>query len=66
MLFFNATGFKMNKSKSAINGKACESEATLLEGKDSYKYLGIIETASITISKDSFEILKSKILKRIN
>ena len=36
-----------------------------MEGKESYKYLGIIETANSTISKDSFEKVRNEISKRV-
>ncbi|KAM0679505.1 hypothetical protein GINT2_002349 [Glugoides intestinalis] len=60
--FFKAIGLEMNKDKSAINTEACSEDATLLEGIQSYKYLGITETASSSISEDSF---KNKKLARL-
>ena len=51
--FFDAIGLQMNKNKSATNSISCKEEVTLLEGRDSYKYLGIIETANSIISKES-------------
>ena len=63
--FFAAVGLEMNKEKSATNSEKCANEATLLEGKDSYKYLGIIENAKSEISNESFEKLRIELLSRV-
>ena len=42
---FRIVGLEMNKDKSATNTEACAEDATLLEGIQSYKYLGITETS---------------------
>ena len=63
--FFSAIGLEMNKDKSATNTEACAEDATLLEGMQSYKYLGITETASSSISTESFEKVRKEILNRI-
>jgi hypothetical protein len=44
----------MNGDKSATNTEACTEDATLLEGIQSYKYLGITETACSSISSETF------------
>ena len=44
--FFKAVGLEMNKDKSATNTLECQEVATLLEGTQGYKYLGIIEDPS--------------------
>lgn len=40
---FKTIGLKMNKDKSATNGNVCTEDAQLLENRQGYKYLGIIE-----------------------
>ncbi|KAI5173357.1 hypothetical protein PAEPH01_1912 [Pancytospora epiphaga] len=40
--FFNVVGLEINKEKSATNSEASADAAVMLEGKDGYKYLGII------------------------
>ena len=52
--FFQAVGLELNKGKSATNSITCHEDVRLMESKDSYKYLGIIETAYSKVSKDSF------------
>lgn len=63
--FFGDIGLEMNKDKSATNTESLAGDATLLEGLQSYKYLGIIETACSTISKESFEKVRNEIIKRV-
>ncbi|KAI5173816.1 hypothetical protein PAEPH01_2040 [Pancytospora epiphaga] len=41
--FFDVVGLEINKEKSATNSEASADAAVMLEGKDGYKYLGIIE-----------------------
>ncbi len=43
--FFRTIGLEINKDKSATNIEACAENAALLEGLESYKYLGITKTA---------------------
>ena len=62
--FFNIVGLEMNVEKSATNTDACSEDATLIEGMQSYKYLGIIETAKSSISEESFKKIRNEILKR--
>ena len=62
--FFKAVGLEMNKDKSATNTEACAEDATLLEGVQSYKYLGITETACSSISKETFIKVRDEIIKR--
>ena len=62
--FFKAIGLEINKDKSATNTETCAEDATILEGTQSYKYLGIIETANSSISKESFEKVRNEIIKR--
>ena len=54
----------MNKDKSATNTEACAEDATLLEGIQSYKYLGITETATSSISKETFIKVRDEIINR--
>ncbi|KAM0681371.1 hypothetical protein GINT2_000573 [Glugoides intestinalis] len=63
--FFKAIGLEMNKDKSATNTEVSSEDATLLEGIQSYKYLGITETASSSISEDSFKKVRDEIFKRV-
>ena len=63
--FFKTIGLEMNKDKSATNTEACAEDATLLEGIQSYKYLGITETACSNISEDSFMKVRNEIIIRI-
>ena len=62
--FFDTVGLEMNKDKSATNTKACAEDATLLEGIQSYKYLGITQNACSSISEESFKKVRNEILKR--
>lgn len=62
--FFKAVGLEMNKDKSATNSEACTEDATLLEGIQSYKYLGVIETANSSVSEETFNKVRNEILKR--
>ena len=62
--FFKAIGLEMNKDKSATNTEACAEDATLLEGIQSYKYLGITETACSSISEETFMKVRNEIIKR--
>ena len=61
--FFKAIGLEMNKDKSATNTEACTEDATLLEGIQGYKYLGITETALSSISEESFKKIRDEIIK---
>lgn len=62
--FFKAIGLEMNKEKSATNTEVCAEDATLIEGSQCYKYLGITETATSNISEESFKRVRSEIIKR--
>ena len=62
--FFNTVGLEMNKDKSATNTEACSEDTTLLEGIQSYKYLGITQNACSSISEESFKKVRNEILKR--
>jgi len=62
--FFRTIGLEMNKDKSATNTKACAEDASLLEGIQSYKYLGITETASSSISEETFIKVRDEIINR--
>jgi hypothetical protein len=62
--FFRVIGLEMNKDKSATNTTACAEDATLLEGIQSYKYLGITETACSSISKETFIKVRDEIINR--
>src|SRR5690606_35945729 len=57
-------GLEMNKDKSATNTEACAEDATLLEGIQSYKYLGITETATSSIPKETFIKVRDEIINR--
>ena len=54
----------MNKEKSATNTEACAEDATLLEGIQSYKYLGITQSACSSISEESFTKVRNEIIER--
>lgn len=62
--FLDAIGSEMNEFKSATNSKVCESMPYF--GKQRKLQIPVnIETASSTISKDSFDNVKHEILKRV-
>ena len=62
--FFDTVGLELNKDKSATNTEACSEDTTLLEGIQSYKYLGITQNACSSISEESFKKVRDEILKR--
>ncbi len=62
--FFKAVGLEVNREKSATNCSGCEDDAVLLEGSQGYKYLGITEDPSSTIKRETFEKVKTEIIKR--
>jgi hypothetical protein len=62
--FFKAIGLQKNKDKSATNTEACAADANLIEGIQSYKYLGITETACSSISQETFIKVRNEIINR--
>ncbi|XP_029656212.1 uncharacterized protein LOC115230137 [Octopus sinensis] len=66
-LFSEAAGLEKNVEKSATNVQCLSSEAKLLDGLDSYRYLGVLEDKMSNILKS--DVLKSifdEMKKRIN
>jgi hypothetical protein len=62
--FFDKVGLEMNKEKSATNSPACQNEATLIEGTEGYKYLGITEDCQSRTKPETLETIKRKIMAR--
>ena len=62
--FFKAIELEMNKYKSTTNTEVCAEDAAFIEGIQSFKYLGIIETALNSLSKESFKKVRNEIIKR--
>ena len=62
--FFKTIGLEMNKDKSATNTSSCSEDAQLLEGKESYKYLGITESSTSEVTPESLNKIRTEILKR--
>ena len=63
--FFRTVGLEMNYDKSATNVESCKDTATLLEGIQGYKYLGIIEDPSGVPKRESFEKVREELLARV-
>ncbi|TBU01338.1 hypothetical protein CWI36_1368p0020 [Hamiltosporidium magnivora] len=63
--FMNNIGLEINKEKSTTNDPCCEDTATLLEGIDVYKYLGIIEDSRGIPTSKSFEEVQTKLIVRV-
>ncbi|TBU13241.1 reverse transcriptase [Hamiltosporidium tvaerminnensis] len=63
--FLEVIELEINKEKSATNDKCCEDTAALLEGVSVYKYLGIIEDSRGIPTCNSFEIVQSKLISRV-
>ncbi|MCB1712129.1 MAG: reverse transcriptase family protein [Candidatus Riesia sp.] len=63
--FFKLIGLEMNKEKSATNIKACEEDGILLDGTDSYKYLGIIENSNSKPTEETLNKIRKEIINRV-
>ncbi|KAI5169965.1 hypothetical protein PAEPH01_1133 [Pancytospora epiphaga] len=63
--FFDVVGLEINKEKSATNSEASADAAVMLEGKDGYKYLGIIEVNRSRQSRESYTKLQSALYTRV-
>ncbi|KAM0677745.1 hypothetical protein BDAP_001738, partial [Binucleata daphniae] len=57
--FFHTVSFEMNKEKFATNSKTCLIDNVLIEGRESYKYLGVYEKANNEQADDAFAKLKA-------
>ncbi|GBE63330.1 myb-like DNA-binding domain containing protein [Babesia ovata] len=65
-LFFKNTGFVINRDKSATNTEACASIAKMMEGPDTYRYLGVTENRhSITECNAMYETIVNEICRRV-
>ncbi|GBE60873.1 reverse transcriptase domain containing protein [Babesia ovata] len=65
-LFFKNTGFVINRDKSATNTEACSSIAKMMEGPDTYRYLGVTENRhSITECNAVYETIVNEICRRV-
>ena len=62
--FFGSVGLEMNRGKSATNREVCASDAELLEGTQSYKYLGIAEDGNSMPTTSMFGRIKDEVLRR--
>ncbi|KAI4293483.1 hypothetical protein PAPHI01_2757, partial [Pancytospora philotis] len=63
--FFDVVGLEVNREKSATNSGACAEAAVFLEGKDGYKYLGVIEDNRSRPSRESYEKLQTELYARV-
>lgn len=63
--FFEVVGLERNRGKSATNSKMCESTAVLLGVDEGYKYLGITENRRSEVVRETYERVKTEILKRV-
>ncbi|KAI5170098.1 hypothetical protein PAEPH01_1243 [Pancytospora epiphaga] len=63
--FFDAVSLEINKEKSATNSEASADATIMLEGKDGYKYLGIIEDNRSRQSQESYTKLQSALYTRV-
>ncbi|KAL6121944.1 hypothetical protein NUSPORA_01052 [Nucleospora cyclopteri] len=63
--FFEVVGLEINKDKSATNSPVCENDATLMDGTQGYKYLGIIENSKSEDRRGTAEKIKVELLDRV-
>ncbi|GIX65779.1 reverse-transcriptase domain containing protein,putative [Babesia caballi] len=59
-------GLIINRDKSATNSSRCADTARLLEGPETYKYLGITETRYSSVSRGMYSRIHEEIKKRVN
>ncbi|GIX64796.1 reverse-transcriptase domain containing protein,putative [Babesia caballi] len=59
-------GLIINRDKSATNSSRCADTARLLEGPETYKYLGITETRYSSVSRGMYSRIREEIKKRVN
>ncbi|GIX61145.1 reverse-transcriptase domain containing protein,putative [Babesia caballi] len=59
-------GLIINRDKSATNSSRCADTARLLEGPETYKYLGITETRYSSVSRGMYSRTHEEIKKRVN
>ncbi|GIX64260.1 reverse-transcriptase domain containing protein,putative [Babesia caballi] len=59
-------GLTINRDKSATNSSRCADTARLLEGPETYKYLGITETRYSSVSRGMYSRIHEEIKKRVN
>ncbi|GIX61581.1 reverse transcriptase [Babesia caballi] len=59
-------GLTINRDKSATNSSRCAETARLLEGPETYKYLGITETRYSSVSRGMYSRIHEEIKKRVN
>ncbi|GIX61456.1 reverse transcriptase domain containing protein [Babesia caballi] len=59
-------GLIINRDKSATNSSRCADTARLLEGPETYKYLGITETRYSSVSRGMYSRICEEIKKRVN
>ena len=62
---FTKVGLEMNKEKSATNSPRCQEEATLIQGAEGYKYLGITEDSTSRTKPETMEKIKAKMMSRV-
>jgi hypothetical protein len=63
--FFTKVGLEMNKEKSATNSPRCQDEATLIQGAEGYKYLGITEDSTSRTKPETMMKIKEKMMGRV-
>ncbi|TBT97008.1 putative reverse transcriptase, partial [Hamiltosporidium tvaerminnensis] len=63
--FIKVIGLEINKEKSAILDTCCDDTATLYEGEDVYKYLGLIGDSKSSLTRSSFDEVQSKLIARV-
>ncbi|KAL6120577.1 hypothetical protein NUSPORA_02671 [Nucleospora cyclopteri] len=63
--FFEVVGLEINKDKCTTNSPVCENDATLMDGTQGYKYLGIIENSKSEDTGETAEKIKVELLARV-
>ena len=63
--FFNVVGLERNREKSATNCESCETIAIPLGANEGYKYLGVTENRKSEVSRETYERIRTEILKRV-
>ncbi|GIX62368.1 reverse-transcriptase domain containing protein,putative [Babesia caballi] len=64
--YLTRIGLTINRDKSATNSSRCADTARLLEGPETYKYLGITETRYSSVSRGMYSRIHEEIKRRVN
>ena len=63
--FFKVVGLEQNPAKSATNCESYETNLVILGVNEGYKYLGITENRRSEATKETYERVRTEILKRV-